>query len=309
MPYLRLSQPKPPPSVSPAMPVVELMPTGVARPWAWVAASRSASVAPPSMVDAAPGGVHSRGLHLRQVDHEPVVAHGIAGDVVPAAADGEHAARCPARKFTARDDVRRAGAARDDRGTLVDHRVPDLPRAVVGAVAREQNLSREATLSTPRSSWLAKSSWCPPYRSLWRIAPNAMPSALVRPETPEADSRRAGRPTVQCPGESRVLPRTSAVARFAASRTERTTDTRFARLVPGCGRATHGSAGALTPCHARPCTVVGRSKRRRMAMRGPPRMDRIHQVTRDRFTKHGRGMRSEPKVVEPAVVVPRVIAV
>ena len=49
MPYLRLSQPKPPPSVSPPMPVVELMPTGVARPWAWVAASRSASVAPPSM--------------------------------------------------------------------------------------------------------------------------------------------------------------------------------------------------------------------------------------------------------------------
>ena len=50
MPYLRLSQPKPPPSVRPATPVVELMPTGVARPWAWVAASRSASVAPPSMV-------------------------------------------------------------------------------------------------------------------------------------------------------------------------------------------------------------------------------------------------------------------
>ncbi len=32
MPYLRLSQPKPPPSVSPARPVVELMPVGVARP-------------------------------------------------------------------------------------------------------------------------------------------------------------------------------------------------------------------------------------------------------------------------------------
>ena len=36
--------------VSAATPVVELMPTGVARPWTWVAASRSASVAPPSMV-------------------------------------------------------------------------------------------------------------------------------------------------------------------------------------------------------------------------------------------------------------------
>jgi hypothetical protein len=31
-PCLRLSQPKPPPNVSPAIPVVELMPTGVASP-------------------------------------------------------------------------------------------------------------------------------------------------------------------------------------------------------------------------------------------------------------------------------------
>ena len=48
MPYLRVSQPKPPPKVKPAMPVVELIPTGVARPWAWIAASKSARVAPGS---------------------------------------------------------------------------------------------------------------------------------------------------------------------------------------------------------------------------------------------------------------------
>ena len=34
-PYLRDSQPKPPPRVSPATPVVELMPVGVASPKAW----------------------------------------------------------------------------------------------------------------------------------------------------------------------------------------------------------------------------------------------------------------------------------
>ena len=45
-PNLRVIQPKPPPRVSPAMPVVELIPVGTASPWAWVAASRSASVAP-----------------------------------------------------------------------------------------------------------------------------------------------------------------------------------------------------------------------------------------------------------------------
>ena len=107
MPYLRLSQPKPPPSVRPAMPVVELMPTGVARPWAWVAASRSASVAPPSMVTRRAAGSTLRGLHLREVDHDAVVAHGIAGDVVPAAADGEQEPVVP-REVHRADDVRRA---------------------------------------------------------------------------------------------------------------------------------------------------------------------------------------------------------
>ncbi len=75
--------------------------------------------------DAAPGRVDSRGLHLRKVDHEPVVAQGIAGDVVPAAADGEQEPVVP-REVHPADDVRRGGAASDDRGALVDHRVPDL---------------------------------------------------------------------------------------------------------------------------------------------------------------------------------------
>ena len=48
MPYVRLSQPNPPPSVRPAIPVVELMPVGTARARAWVAASRSPNVAPGS---------------------------------------------------------------------------------------------------------------------------------------------------------------------------------------------------------------------------------------------------------------------
>ena len=142
MPYLRLSQPKPPPSVSPAMPVVELMPTGVARPWAWVAASRSASVAPPSMVTRRAPGSTRRGLHLREVDYDTVVAHGIAGDVVPAAADGEQEPVVP-REVHRGDDVRRGGAADDERGVLVDHRVPDLACAFVGIVARKKNFAAE----------------------------------------------------------------------------------------------------------------------------------------------------------------------
>ena len=34
MPYFRVNHPKPPPNVRPAIPVVELIPTGVASPWA-----------------------------------------------------------------------------------------------------------------------------------------------------------------------------------------------------------------------------------------------------------------------------------
>ena len=44
---MRLSQPKPPPRVRPAAPVVELMPSGTARPQDWVSWSMSDSSAPP----------------------------------------------------------------------------------------------------------------------------------------------------------------------------------------------------------------------------------------------------------------------
>ena len=45
-PYLRWSQPMPPPRVNPATPVVEIRPPVVASPCSAVAASRSAQVAP-----------------------------------------------------------------------------------------------------------------------------------------------------------------------------------------------------------------------------------------------------------------------
>src|SRR5881396_3824200 len=49
-PCFRIRIPKPPPSVSPAIPVSETIPPVVARPCAWVARSRSRQVAPPSAV-------------------------------------------------------------------------------------------------------------------------------------------------------------------------------------------------------------------------------------------------------------------
>ncbi len=47
-PNPRARYPIPPPSVSPATPVVEMMPPVVARPNGWVAALKSPQVAPPS---------------------------------------------------------------------------------------------------------------------------------------------------------------------------------------------------------------------------------------------------------------------
>ena len=96
MPYLRLSQPKPPPSVSPATPVVELMPTGVASPCAWASASRSAQRRAASTVTRARRRrIDTHRLHARQIDHDAVVADRAAGDVVSAAAHRQRQAALP----------------------------------------------------------------------------------------------------------------------------------------------------------------------------------------------------------------------
>ena len=66
----------------------------------------------------------------RQVDHEAVVDHGGARDVVPAAADGERQLVLGGEADSGRDVVG-VGAARDRGRALVDHAVPDAARGVV----------------------------------------------------------------------------------------------------------------------------------------------------------------------------------
>jgi hypothetical protein len=90
-------------------------------------------------------GVHVGGLHPRQVHHQPVVAEGAARDVVPAAAHGEDQP-VVAREAHRTDHVRRHSAAGDHGGALVDHRVPDPARLIVGAVARQDDLALESLL-------------------------------------------------------------------------------------------------------------------------------------------------------------------
>ena len=119
------------------------MPTGVASPNACVCASRSPSVAPGSDV----GGRRSADrrstlLHQRQVDHQPVVADRVAGDVVAAAAHGEQEV-VVGRESDGVLNVGRAGAAGDQRRAPVDHGVPDRPRLVVAGVGRAEQEPRE----------------------------------------------------------------------------------------------------------------------------------------------------------------------
>ena len=85
MPYLRVSQPNPPPSVRPAMPVVEL----IRRRGQAESLGRRVEVG-----QRAPGSTRRAGAPDRrdafssaQIDHQAVIANRIARDVVAAAAD------------------------------------------------------------------------------------------------------------------------------------------------------------------------------------------------------------------------------
>ena len=73
-PYLRISQPMPPPSVKPATPVVEIRPPVVASPCACVSWSTSAHTAPPPTVARRAAGSTWTSFIGREVDDDPAVA-------------------------------------------------------------------------------------------------------------------------------------------------------------------------------------------------------------------------------------------
>jgi hypothetical protein len=85
-------------------------------------------------------GVHVDAAHRRQVDHQAVVDHGGAGDVVAAAADGERQPLLPGEADGGRD-VAGVDAAGDQRGALVDHAVPHLAGGVVAGMVRGDDLA------------------------------------------------------------------------------------------------------------------------------------------------------------------------
>src|SRR5215510_1933763 len=69
-------------------------------------------------------------LHPRQVDHESVVTHGVAANVVTRATN-RNQQRLLARKIDNFDYIRRVGALRNQRGPSIDHSVEHLARGIV----------------------------------------------------------------------------------------------------------------------------------------------------------------------------------
>jgi hypothetical protein len=83
--------------------------------------------------------------HAGQIDHQAIVAQGIAGDVVAAAAHRQRQA-VVAREGDRGQHVGGAAAAGDEGRTPLDHRVPEGARALVVGIARLQQRPPECGL-------------------------------------------------------------------------------------------------------------------------------------------------------------------
>ena len=142
-PYFGISQPRPPPSVRPAMPVVPTTPPVVARPWSCVSRLSSFHSTPPCARATCARRVDVDSLHRRQIDHQAVVDRGAAGDVVAAAADGDLEAE-RARELHGIGDVGRPVAAGDQRRPLVDEPVVHAAGVVIAGIVGLEELTAEA---------------------------------------------------------------------------------------------------------------------------------------------------------------------
>ena len=151
-PYLPISQPSPPPRVSPAIPVVETTPPVTARPCSCVSrlSSRPGDAALRAHRSAL--GIDVNALHRRQVDHHPAIDGRASRHVVAAAANRDLEAEL-ARELDGIDDVGHAAASGDQCRALVHQSVVDLSRFLVAGVRRLQELSPEGVRQAQPQRW------------------------------------------------------------------------------------------------------------------------------------------------------------
>ena len=93
-----------------------------------------------------PGGVNADALHGREIQHQPAIADGIPGHVVPAATD-RHQQVMRASELHAGDDIGGASAAGDQCRPPVNHGIIDRARGVVAVVAGAGSVPRRLVLN------------------------------------------------------------------------------------------------------------------------------------------------------------------
>ena len=141
-PYLRSSQPEPPPRVSPATPVVETRPPVAISSCGWVARSKSLHTAPPCTVAVRASGSTLTAFILRMSITSAPVGEAGTRDAVAAAADRNLEVVAPSERNRLRDVVG-ARALCDHRRAPVDHRVEDLAGVLVTTVVRLEDRAGE----------------------------------------------------------------------------------------------------------------------------------------------------------------------
>jgi len=93
--------------------------------------------------DHPPVRVHVAASHRREVDHDPVVTHGVAGNVVPPALDRNHKILLTA-EVNRGDHIGDIRAPGDESRPPVDDAVPEGTRLVVTRNPREQDGTPQA---------------------------------------------------------------------------------------------------------------------------------------------------------------------
>jgi len=81
--------------------------------------------------------IDAHALRPAEIDHQAAIAHGTAGDVVPASADCHDEIVSPG-KVDASHHIRCAGTAGDQRRVPIDHAIPDLACPILAVVRAQQ---------------------------------------------------------------------------------------------------------------------------------------------------------------------------
>ena len=121
-PYLRRTQPSPPPSVSPATPVSDTTPPGTTRPKACVSRSTSPHNAPPWTRAMRGVRIDLHAAHPREIDDHAAIAARVTRHGVAATADGDEETML-AGEPDGVDHIGRPRTPHDERGTALMHGV------------------------------------------------------------------------------------------------------------------------------------------------------------------------------------------